>query len=404
MKKHKAAGTRPDKQGTADRYIRFLRTTLLIFVAAQLPIIPLLISLELWIPLCTNVATLAICGLGFALIRTGRRLLAKLIIIGVMTANTAYFAALLGSTAPIHLWLIAMAVLGLLAFQPSERFWAGLLIGMGTLCFIYLESVYPELEPTVGNFTAPEMALQASRGSTISAMLLTLLLVGMMHRRFIQSETALSQEKAKSDQLLRAILPAEIAGELLETGTTQAVRHEDVGIMFADIVGFTPLAASMQAEEVVALLSRIFACFDKLIEDCKVEKIKTIGDAYMVVSGAPHATPDHAHRLARCACGMMQAMETFSEESGHALQLRIGLHRGPAVAGVIGTTRFAYDLWGESVNLASRLESRGEPGRIHVSDGFRASLETVMGFEERGEIDLKGVGPTRTHWLVDPGC
>ena len=394
-------GITPDTKPTDDRYIRFLNTTLLIFVFAQLPIIPLLVSLKLWLPLSTNVATLATCGLGFVLIRTGRPLPAKLIIIGAMTVNTAYFATLLGSTAPIHLWLIAMAVLGVLAFKPSEWAWSGLLIGLTTLCFIYLESVYPEMAPAVHQFNAPEMALQASRGSTIAAMLLTLLLVGMMHRRFILAETALSQEKAKSDQLLRAILPAEIADELRETGATQAVRHEDVGIMFADIVGFTPLAASMPAEDVVALLSRIFACFDTLIEDCQVEKIKTIGDAYMVASGVPHSSPDHAHRLARCACGMLRAMASFSEESGHALQLRIGLHRGPAVAGVIGTTRFAYDLWGESVNLASRLESSGQPGRVHVSDGFRTSMEAVMDFETRGEVDLKGIGPTRTHWLVD---
>lgn len=394
-------GITADTDSADMRYIRFLNTTLLLFVLAQLPIIPLLVSLKLWVQLSTNLAALAACGLGFALIRTGRHLRAKLLIIGVMTANTAYFATLLGSTAPIHLWLIAMAVLSVLAFKPSEWAWSVLLVGLTTLSFICLESVYPEIEPAIRHFKAPEMALQASRGSTIAAMLLTLLLVGTMHRRFIQSELALSHEKAKSDRLLHAILPDKIADELRETGTTQAVRHEDVGIMFADIVGFTPLAASMPAEDVVALLSRIFACFDTLIEDCQVEKIKTIGDAYMVASGVPQPSPDHAHRLARCASGMLRAMESFSEESGHALQLRIGLHRGPAVAGVIGTTRFVYDLWGESVNLASRLESSGQPGRVHVSDGFRTSMEAVMDFETRGEVDLKGMGPTRTHWLVD---
>jgi adenylate cyclase len=156
----------------------------------------------------------------------------------------------------------------------------------------------------------------------------------------------------------------------------------------------------MPAEDVVAILAEMFQRFDRLISNCEVEKIKTIGDAYMVAGGVPNATPDHAARLARCAIGMLEIVKQFSAESGHRLQLRIGLHRRPAVAGVIGTTKFAYDLWGESVNLASRLESSGEPGRIHVSTQFRAGLDDVMRFETRGKISLKGVGPTHTHWLL----
>ena len=156
----------------------------------------------------------------------------------------------------------------------------------------------------------------------------------------------------------------------------------------------------MPAEDVVAILATVFERFDSLITDCGVEKIKTIGDAYMVAGGVPKPTPEHAKNLARCAFGMLEIIDDFSRTSGHELQLRIGLHRGPAVAGVIGTTKFAYDLWGETVNLASRLESSGEPGRIHVSDTFRACLDEQMAFDERGEVAIKGVGLTRTHWLV----
>jgi adenylate cyclase len=252
----------------------------------------------------------------------------------------------------------------------------------------------------VRHFENPTEELRAAQGSTVCAILLTLVLVGMMHRRFAESETALSQEKAQSDRLLRAILPDKVAKELRETGTTKAVRHEDVSILFADIVGFTPLAASMPAEDVVALLAEVFERFDALIAECGVEKIKTIGDAYMVAGGVPQATPDHAERLARCAIGMLEIIAQFNTESGQTLRLRIGLHRGPAVAGVIGTVKFAYDLWGESVNMASRLESSGEPDRIHVSDAFRAGLNDKLAFEERGEITLKGVGVATTHWLI----
>ena len=183
-------------------------------------------------------------------------------------------------------------------------------------------------------------------------------------------------------------------------GQTKAVRHEDVSILFTDIVGFTPLARSMSADDVVAMLAEVFKRFDELIEECGVEKIKTIGDAYMVAGGLPKPVPDHAERITRCAFGMLDIIKSFSEESGYDLQLRIGLHRGSAVAGVIGTTKFAYDMWGESVNLASRLESSGEPGRIHVSDAFRSGLVGLMEFEPQGEIHLKGVGPTRTYWLT----
>ena len=120
----------------------------------------------------------------------------------------------------------------------------------------------------------------------------------------------------------------------------------------------------------------------------------------MVAGGVPQHRDDHADRLATCAVGMLEIIDQFSTESGYDLQLRIGLHRGPAIAGVIGTTKFAYDLWGETVNLASRLEATGEPGRIHVSSSFRTGSEATMNFELRGEVSIKGVGTTVTHWLV----
>ncbi len=382
------------------KYIRFLNATLVLFGLGQIPILALLINFEMWFQLATNFGALALCGLGFILNRQGHHLAAKIMVILVVTANTAYFSSLLGSSAPTHFWLIPAAVIGVLAFKPREWIWAVALVGLSVLLFAGFEFSYMSIEPVVKLFDNSMDELQSAHGSTVASMILTLVLVGMMHRRFLKSETALSDEKAQSDRLLRAILPDEIAEELRTTGTTQAVRHEDVSILFADLVGFTPLSASMPAEDVVHLLAQIFERFDTLIETCGVEKIKTIGDAYMVAGGVPKHSPDHARRLARCAVGMLDSLDQFNRQSGHTLALRIGLHRGPAVAGVIGTTKFAYDLWGESVNLAARLESSGAPGRIHVSDAFRNGLEPEVNFETRGEITLKGVGPTQTHWLV----
>jgi len=394
------SGVTPNTSGSDARYIRFINMTLLVFAAAQLPILPLLATLGLQQQLLVNLLALVFCMLGFVLNRRGDHLLAKLLVISVVIANTGYFTVVLGSSSPTHHWLIAGAVLGVLAFKPVEWPWAALLVGIATLAFVIFEVLHPELEPAVQHLGSADDELRAAQASTIAATMLILVLVGMMHLRFAKSEVALQNEKAQSDRLLRAILPEEIAKELRETGSTRAVRHEDVSLLFADLVGFTPLAASMPAEDVVALLAKVFERFDGLIKECGVEKIKTIGDAYMVAGGVPEASIDHAERLAQCALGMVQILEHFSGESGHTLQLRIGLHRGPAVAGVIGTTKFAYDLWGESVNLASRLESSGEPGRIHVSDAFRKGLEETMKFEIRGEVELKGVGLTRTHWLV----
>lgn len=394
------SGVGSDTASTDARYVRFLNTTLLVLALVELPILVLLVVLGLGPQFLTNLVALCLLVTGFVLNRRGWYLQAKVLVITVMTANTSYFAAILGSSSPTHLWLIPGAALGVLAFKPSEWRCAFALVGLAMGSFLFFEFTYLDMTPMVQHLSAPQDQLRATQGSNVSAMVVTLILVGIMHRRFAQSEAALSQEKAESERLLRAILPDEIARELRETGKTQAVRHEDVSLLFADIVGFTSLAASMPAEDVVALLAKIFEQFDGLITDCGVEKIKTIGDAYMVAGGVPQPSPDHAEHLARCAMGMLDIIEAFNTESGHRLQLRIGLHRGPAVAGVIGTTKFAYDLWGESVNLASRLESSGAPGRIHVSDAFRSGLDDRLTFEVRGEIELKGVGATMTHWLT----
>lgn len=394
------SGIGPETSGVDARYVRFLNTTILVFGVAQGPILPLLVTLGLWPQLVANLAALSLCGVGFWLNRRGNHLAAKVAFVAVVTANTAYFSLVFGSSAPTHLWLIPGAALSVLAFKPSERTWAAALVVLSMVGFLVFEFAHPEMESVVRQFTDPADELRAAQGSTVAAMVLTLVLVGLMHRRFAVSEAALAEEKAQSDRLLRAILPEPVARQLRETGTTPAIRHEDVSLLFADLVGFTPLAASMPAEEVVAVLAEVFARVDGLIARCGVEKIKTIGDAYMVAGGVPGFVPDHAERLAQCALGMLEIVEQFSQESGHDLQLRIGLHRGPAVAGVIGTTKFAYDLWGESVNLASRLESSGQAGRIQVSDAFRLGSVGTLDFEVRGEVELKGVGATQTHWLI----
>jgi len=173
-----------------------------------------------------------------------------------------------------------------------------------------------------------------------------------------------------------------------------------VTVLFADIVGFTPLAERLAAEEVVALLDRVFACWDQLAVRCRVEKIKTIGDAYMVAGGLPAPREDHAEAIADMALQMGPEVERCAAASGIPLEVRIGLDIGPVVAGVIGRAKFIYDLWGDTVNTASRMESHGTPGSIQVTERAYERLRNHYDLRQRGTIDVKGKGRMTTYLLL----
>ena len=180
-----------------------------------------------------------------------------------------------------------------------------------------------------------------------------------------------------------------------------AEKLSNVSVLFADIVDFTKLSQRETPEELVEGLDRIFTEFDTLAEKYGLEKIKTIGDAYMVVSGAPEPREDHAEVMVHFAVEMLEAMKQFrSISTGEQIQLRIGIHTGEVVAGVIGKKKFAYDMWGDAVNTAARMESHGEPDRIHVSEDFRNSAGDGFTFTERGKIDIKGKGMMKTYFLT----
>jgi class 3 adenylate cyclase len=216
----------------------------------------------------------------------------------------------------------------------------------------------------------------------------------------------LEQERRKSDRLLLNILPATIADRLKESAVLEEARiadlHPEVTILFADLVDFTPLAAKLPPGEVVAMLNLVFSRFDRLAAARGLEKIKTIGDAYMAVAGLPEPRPDHAEAAASLALAMQDEMTRLPPVAGRTLQLRIGLHTGPVVAGVIGTQKFIYDLWGDTVNLASRMEAHGLPGAVHVTRAIRDRLEGQYAFRERGPVEVKGVGPVDAFLLLGP--
>ena len=210
----------------------------------------------------------------------------------------------------------------------------------------------------------------------------------------------LQAEQEKSERLLLNVLPKEIADRLKETEGIIAERFPEVTVLFADIVGFTPLAGRMEPEAVVELLDELFVRFDDLAVRHGLEKIKTIGDAYMVAGGLPTPREDHAGAVAEMALDMRDAVEDVAAKSGHPLTVRIGIDSGPVVAGVIGRAKFSYDLWGDTVNMASRMESHGVSGAIQVTERTYEWLRDRYRFEERGTIQIKGKGEMRTYLLA----
>ena len=210
----------------------------------------------------------------------------------------------------------------------------------------------------------------------------------------------LRQEQEKSEALLLNILPGAIAQKLKQKTQAIAEYFESVTILFSDIVGFTSLSASMAPINLVNWLNEMFSSFDHLAEKHGLEKIKTIGDAYMIVGGLPVPQSNHGAAIAAMALDMQKVMQQFHLENGKSLQIRIGIHTGPVVAGVIGVRKFSYDLWGDTVNIASRMESSGLPGKIQVSQKFYDLLKDCYQFKERGIISVKGKGKMKTYWLV----
>ncbi len=219
-------------------------------------------------------------------------------------------------------------------------------------------------------------------------------------RREFAAMRLLGEERARSERLLLNILPAPIADRLKASEESIADQSEGVTVLFADIVGFTPLSARKTPRALVDLLNRIFSEFDALADAHGLEKIKTIGDAYMAVSGLPEPRPDHAARAARMALDMRNATARIAAETGEPLALRIGLHSGPVVAGVIGRRKFAYDMWGDTVNTASRMESHSLPGAIHCTDATATLLKGAFQLQPRGAMEIKGKGEMRTYLLT----
>ena len=218
--------------------------------------------------------------------------------------------------------------------------------------------------------------------------------------RSIREKTELIEQKNRENEaLLLNILPGEIAARLKEGESEIADSFADVTVLFGDIVGFTALSSKTSAAEIVEMLNGLFRQFDEIAQELGIEKIKTIGDCYMAVCGLPRQCHDHVERIARMALRMAELTRQYGEKRGTSLQLRIGINSGPVVAGVIGATKFIYDLWGDTVNLASRMESTGVPGGVQVTRSVYERLKDSFDLESRGVVQVKGKGEIET-WIL----
>ncbi|MCX7166385.1 MAG: adenylate/guanylate cyclase domain-containing protein [Rhodocyclales bacterium] len=221
-------------------------------------------------------------------------------------------------------------------------------------------------------------------------------------RRAFLAVRDVAVEHERSERLLLNILPAELAQELSATGSARPARHESVTILFTDFSGFTQVASSMPAERMVAELNEIFAAFDDITDACGVEKIKTIGDAYMAAAGLPKPCADHAQRCVRAGLDMLAYLENRNRTAAFKWALRVGIHSGPVVAGVVGKRKYAFDIWGDTVNVASRMESSGEIGRVNVSAYTFDLIREEFDCEYRGKLDAKGKGQIDMYFVAGP--
>jgi guanylate cyclase len=255
----------------------------------------------------------------------------------------------------------------------------------------------------------PALVLGGPRPVEVSLILFILNIVGVSSFPFVTLRYFVTErdrafgllrlEQEKSETLLLNILPEEIAARLKEDTSTIANHYDAATILFADVVNFTPLSTILSPTQAVDLLNEIFSHFDALAEHYDLEKIKTIGDGYMVAGGVPTPRPDHAQAVARMALDMLAYIRARPVTAGTPLDIRIGLNSGPVVAGVIGQKKFLYDLWGDTVNTASRMESHGEPGQIQISQATYALIKDEFVCERRGLILVKGKGEMETWFL-----
>ncbi len=277
--------------------------------------------------------------------------------------------------------ICALSILG----QRAGKFWLG-----AFFIVVIVGGVWPNWIPALYVLPTPSAIMGA-----VYIMMGLLIFLPLMY--FIRQR---DEFQRKSDDLLRNILPDEIVARLKDSSAFIAEHFEQASVLFADVVSFTPMSAKMTPTELVAMLNEVFSEFDQLVERHGVEKIKTIGDCYMVAAGVPQPRADHAQALTQLALDM-QAIVASREFQGHPLRFRIGLNSGPLIAGVIGRRKFIYDLWGDAVNTASRMESHGVGGSIQITEATYELIKDDFTCETHGTVNVKGKGEMKVWYVLD---
>jgi adenylate cyclase len=347
-----------------------------------------------------NLLMLLSYGSSFALNHYNRLRLAPIVVLSTGIVQLAGSSLLfLSAEASTHFWLMVIPAFAFVMVGDRKVAVAISLLSVTMLVLITAISGQVEAVWQVPISETTVRVLQTS--SAAGASFFLAIILGLFHRDLEHALELLRLERDRSERLLLNILPPPVAERLKGGSDTIADSYSNVSVLFADFVGFTPLAATLEPAEVVDLLNAYFTAFDEVARRHGVEKIKTIGDAYMAACGVLGEDVHHIHATVCMARDLLVATERVNQERGQSLQIRLGVNCGPVTAGVIGTQKFIYDLWGDTVNVASRMESTGVPGRVQVTEPVRDALLATHRFEARGQIEVKGKGTMSVFLLLD---
>jgi adenylate cyclase len=307
-----------------------------------------------------------------------------------------FVVVLFGTDSHVQVYFVLLAVIPFLFGMENWRLWLFWVAVLFTVLFGVLR-----IGPTQGLVLSADSDLRAflSVQALVNTIIINTMVVLYALVLLQRAEVELERQRARAEALVSVMLPEPVARRLRSGATRIADRIEGVTLLFADLVGFTPVAHTEDPERVVAYLDEFVRTFDLMCDTYGVDKIKTIGDAYMAAGGLHGRGRESAIAVGWLALEMLKAQERRPAFGGHKLKLRIGIHHGTAIAGVIGETRISYDLWGDAVNIASRMQTQGAAGRIQVSEAYRIVVADEFSFEDRGITDIRGIGATHTYFL-----
>ncbi len=378
------------------RSILTLTATMAMFVSGGFGFVQIFTAPQLWWIGVVNIVAAAIYATVPMLNRFGE-LIPPLTFIGTAYLSIFTICWFVGTGSGLQFYFLVAACLVVLQLGVDRIFLAAMLAAIAAGMVITLQFLVPH-----DTGAQPGWALSLNFiVTTISACVMVVTTVWYAVREIVRAEAAMEVEYERSEALLANILPASVAERLKDpVHNIIADKYEDASVLFADIAGFTERASDMPPDQLILFLDRLYGDFDALVDKHGLEKIKVSGDSYMVVSGVPKPRADHMEALASFALDMAEVVRGLRDSRGDPLPLRIGLACGPVVAGVVGSRRFFYDVWGDAVNVASRMESTDSIGRIQVPDDVYHRLKDDFVLQERGEVEIKGKGCMHTWYLI----